>query len=46
MKAFAFSFFILCFLVLDVSGQNWPQFRGPGASGVVEGTTRGCEVGR
>ena len=37
MKAFAFSFFILCFLVLDVSGQNWPQFRGPGASGVVEG---------
>jgi outer membrane protein assembly factor BamB len=37
MKAFAFSFFILCFLVLDVSGQNWPQFRGPGATGVVEG---------
>ena len=37
MKKFASLLFILCSLSLEVVAQNWPQFRGPGASGVVEG---------
>lgn len=39
MNKFASSIFILCLVALNVSAQNWPQFRGPGASGVVEGGT-------
>ena len=33
------SLLLLCLILasLNVSAQNWPQFRGPGASGVVEG---------
>lgn len=27
----------LCFISLSVHAQNWPQFRGPSATGVVEG---------
>lgn len=37
MKKFALSFFVLCFVSLVVQAQNWPQFRGPGATGVAEG---------
>ena len=37
MKRFALSVFVLCLTTLAVNGQNWPQFRGPGATGVVEG---------
>lgn len=37
MNRFASSIFILCLIALSVSAQNWPQFRGPGATGVVEG---------
>jgi outer membrane protein assembly factor BamB len=28
---------LLCAIPIGASAQNWPQFRGPGASGVVEG---------
>jgi outer membrane protein assembly factor BamB len=28
---------LLCVIPFAVSAQNWPQFRGPGATGVVEG---------
>jgi len=37
MKKFALSIFVLCVISFGVKGQNWPQFRGPGATGVVEG---------
>ena len=37
MKRFALSVFVLCLTTFAVNGQNWPQFRGPGATGVVEG---------
>ena len=37
MKSFALSIFVLCVISFSVKGQNWPQFRGPGATGVVEG---------
>lgn len=33
---FAFSLFLVSVVPTRVSAQNWPQFRGPGASGVVE----------
>jgi len=39
MKTLVFSILLLCTLALTVNGQNWPQFRGPGATGVVEGHT-------
>src|ERR1044071_7210969 len=39
MKTLAFSILVLCALTLTANGQNWPQFRGPGAAGVVEGHT-------
>ena len=37
MKRLALIFFSLCLTPLAVNAQNWPQFRGPGATGVVEG---------
>ena len=37
MKRFAHSFICLCLISMVVKAQNWPQFRGPGATGVVEG---------
>ena len=33
------SLFLIVAVVTVVRAQNWPQFRGPGASGVVEGRT-------
>lgn len=39
MKTLSLSTLFLCLIVVDVQGQNWPQFRGPGATGVVEGGT-------
>jgi outer membrane protein assembly factor BamB len=38
MKRLALSTLFLCLVVLSVKAQNWPQFRGPGAGGVVEGS--------
>lgn len=37
MKRFALSILSLSFIVINANAQNWPQFRGPGATGVVEG---------
>jgi hypothetical protein len=37
MKRFAFLLLVLCTVPFVANGQNWPQFRGPGATGVVEG---------
>jgi outer membrane protein assembly factor BamB len=37
MKKFASLLFILCVVSLEAMAQNWPQFRGPGATGVAEG---------
>ncbi len=37
MKRFALSLLTLSVISVGVNGQNWPQFRGPGATGVVEG---------
>ena len=37
MKRLALFFSCLCLSAVGVSAQNWPQFRGPGAGGVVEG---------
>ena len=37
MKRLVLSFFCLCLTSLGAGAQNWPQFRGPGAAGVVEG---------
>ena len=39
MKRLAFSFFCVCLISVGGRAQNWPQFRGPGATGVVEGQT-------
>ena len=39
MKRITFSFLCLILAASIVHGQNWPQFRGPGASGVAEGQT-------
>src|ERR1051325_8934439 len=39
MKTWSFSLLFLCAFAFTVNGQNWPQFRGPGATGVVEGRT-------
>jgi len=38
MKRLAFFFSCLCLGAVSVHAQNWPQFRGPGAAGVVEGS--------
>src|SRR5687768_6476017 len=37
MKRLIFSLLAISLLSLSARAQNWPQFRGPGASGVVEG---------
>jgi hypothetical protein len=37
MTRLAFPALFLFLAVAAVKAQNWPQFRGPGASGVVEG---------
>ncbi len=39
MKRIALSCFLLCLLAATAAAQNWPQFRGPRAGGVVEGGT-------
>jgi outer membrane protein assembly factor BamB len=38
MKTYFFSFISICVLASVAHAQNWPQFRGPGAAGVVEGS--------
>jgi len=37
MRTFALSILVIAISCLSVHAQNWPQFRGPGATGVVEG---------
>ena len=37
MRQLVLSLFSLCFISTAAHAQNWPQFRGPGAAGVVEG---------
>src|SRR3712207_4542381 len=37
MKRHTLSLACLCLFALSASAQNWPQFRGPGATGVAEG---------
>jgi outer membrane protein assembly factor BamB len=39
MRKLSLSIFCLLLTSLAVQAQNWPQFRGPGATGVVEGHT-------
>ena len=38
MTRLALSISLLALVSLNVKAQNWPQFRGPGAGGVVEGS--------
>ena len=40
MKRFTLSLFLVTASLTVANAQNWPQFRGPGATGVVEGTAR------
>jgi len=37
MKRLTISILFSCFVSISAAAQNWPQFRGPGAAGVVEG---------
>ncbi|HEX6729831.1 MAG TPA: PQQ-binding-like beta-propeller repeat protein [Pyrinomonadaceae bacterium] len=37
MTRFSLLILFLCLITFNVQAQNWPQFRGPGATGVVEG---------
>lgn len=39
MKQATLSLLFLCSISFAAHAQNWPQFRGPGAAGVVEGRT-------
>ena len=39
LLSISFFLFVIVTAVIQVSAQNWPQFRGPSASGVVEGKT-------
>jgi outer membrane protein assembly factor BamB len=39
MKRFTLTLISLTLTAVSVNAQNWPQFRGPSASGVVEGST-------
>ena len=39
MKKVIFSLVFVAVLVTAAQAQNWPQFRGPGAAGVVEGSS-------
>ena len=36
MKRLTFSLILVAIIATTASAQNWPQFRGPGASGIVE----------
>ena len=38
MKRFSLSLVLVAVIAATASAQNWPQFRGPGATGVVEST--------
>ena len=38
MRRFILSLIVSCFLTSAAPAQNWPQFRGPAATGVVEGS--------
>ncbi len=40
MKRLAFSLLVLTLMLTGIRAQNWPQFRGPGATGVSEGPGR------
>src|SRR5918999_2519339 len=40
MKRITVSIILLAFISSTAPAQNWPQFRGPGATGVVEGSTQ------
>ena len=40
MKLFAVAFTLLAVGVTAAQAQNWPQFRGPGATGVAEGLAK------
>ena len=40
MKQLILSFLLLTTICIAAHAQNWPQFRGPGATGVVEGPAR------
>src|SRR5215203_101900 len=40
MKRLILSFILLVIGISTANAQNWPQFRGPGATGVVEGPGR------
>ena len=40
MKRLTVSAILLAFMFSTVPAQNWPQFRGPGATGVAEGSTQ------
>jgi outer membrane protein assembly factor BamB len=40
MKRFIITFTLLVLAATVANAQNWPQFRGPGATGVVEGPAR------
>ncbi len=37
IKRLTLCFSCLCLIAVGINAQNWPQFRGPGAAGVVEG---------
>ena len=40
MKRLTLSLLLILFILTIANAQNWPQFRGPGATGVVEGPAR------
>jgi outer membrane protein assembly factor BamB len=40
MKRLTFSLLVLTLMLTGIRAQNWPQFRGPGATGVAEGPVR------
>jgi outer membrane protein assembly factor BamB len=40
MKRLTFSLLVLTLMLTGIRAQNWPQFRGPGATGVSEGPGR------
>src|ERR1700752_2896721 len=40
MKPLILSFFLLISIVITARAQNWPQFRGPGATGFTEGLAK------
>ena len=40
MKRFLLAFILIIVSIITARAQNWPQFRGPGATGVTEGQTK------